>query len=101
MFHEALDRTTLASRIAALENDNDLLTGDFHPVLDLEQLNLERSLFRFIGIAGDPVGVRVLAFLEKCADGLWVLAKLGNHFGLVGTAHRMILLMLFRKGRCL
>ena len=41
---EALDRAALARRVAALEDDHDLLPGGLHPVLQLDQLDLERAL---------------------------------------------------------
>ena len=42
---EALDRASLAGRIASLEQDDDPLPGLLDPVLQLEQLDLEQALF--------------------------------------------------------
>ena len=41
-FGDALDRSTLAGGVAAFEDDADLGAGGFHPLLELDQLDLKR-----------------------------------------------------------
>ena len=45
VFHEAFDGSPLAGRVTSLENDHDLLPGQFHPVLDLQQFDLQLGFF--------------------------------------------------------
>jgi hypothetical protein len=42
VLHEPLDRAALAGRVAPLEQDDQLLLRPLHPVLQLEQLDLEQ-----------------------------------------------------------
>ena len=57
---EALDRAALAGRVAALEDDHDALPGGLHPVLQLDQLDLERPLEVLVLGPRHLLGVRVV-----------------------------------------
>ena len=74
VLHEALDGSTLAGCIAAFENDHNFLTGHFHPVLNLQEFNLEAGFLFFVFRPWNPVGIGIFAFLEEFADGLWVFS---------------------------
>ncbi len=43
MLHESLDRAAFARRVAALEDHDDPLAGHFHPILNLEQFDLQQG----------------------------------------------------------
>src|SRR5579864_865335 len=57
---EPLDRPALAGRIAALEHDYDPLPGGLHPVLQLDELDLERALEVLVLAARHLLVVRVV-----------------------------------------
>ena len=44
LLHEPLDGATLAGRVAALEQDDQPLTGRLDPLLELQQLDLQQAL---------------------------------------------------------
>ena len=68
VLHEALDGATLARRVAALEQNDDLLLGLLDPTLRLEQLDLQLGLVLLVGPPRDPRLVGVLAGLEEPPD---------------------------------
>ena len=57
---EPLDRAALARRVAALEDDHDPLPGVLHPVLQLDQLDLQQALGALVLGPRHPLGVRVV-----------------------------------------
>ncbi len=59
VFEEPFDRATLASSVATLENQHQLVAGRLDPVLRLEQLDLEVTLERFVLGSRHPLVVRI------------------------------------------
>jgi hypothetical protein len=59
VLHEPLDRAALARRVAPLEQDDDAGAGVLHPVLQLQQLDLQQPLGLLVLRAGEPLVVRV------------------------------------------
>ena len=59
MLREALDGPSLACRVPSLEQDDDARPRFLHPVLQLQQLDLEKALFHFVGGPGQPLVVGV------------------------------------------
>ena len=59
VLHEALDRAALAGRVPALEEDDHLLAARLHPVLQLEQLDLQQPLGALVLVPAQPLVVRV------------------------------------------
>ena len=57
---EPLDRAALAGRVAALEHDDDPLPGGLHPVLQLDELDLQRALRALVVVPRHPRVVRVV-----------------------------------------
>jgi hypothetical protein len=53
---DALDDAALARRIAAFEQDDDLLLAVLHPVLQLDQFALQAEQLLEVGLAGSLVG---------------------------------------------
>ena len=70
MLGEPLDRPALAGGVPALEEEDHLLVRRLHPVLHLEQLDLQRGLLPFVRSAGELPLVGVLPGLEEPADGV-------------------------------
>ena len=62
MFHEALDRSALARRIAAFKNDDHALPRFLHPGLQLEQLDLQTEFLALVRRAAHQILVRVSTF---------------------------------------
>ena len=81
---EALDGATLTCCVTAFEDDEDLLTGGLSPELQLQQLNLQGTLFLLVCLTAElgVVGVTLL----PCLRGFVVLLVLaegageGSHF---------------------
>jgi hypothetical protein len=59
VLHEALDRAALTGRVPSLEHDHQLLLRPLHPVLQLEQLDLQQSLVPVVDLARQPFSVRI------------------------------------------
>ena len=59
VLHEPLDGAALAGRVASLEDDHQLLLRSLHPVLQLEQLDLQQALVPVVHLARQPFAVRV------------------------------------------
>ena len=59
VLHEPLDRPALAGRVAALEEDDELLSGLPQPLLGLQQLDLQQPLADLVLAARHPLVVRV------------------------------------------
>jgi hypothetical protein len=59
VLHEPLDRAALAGRVAALEDDDQPLTGVLDPLLKLQQLDLQQPLLPVVVVAVHPLVVRV------------------------------------------
>src|SRR5215831_1464552 len=60
MFHETLYGTAFARRVTALKDHYDTAARILHPVLQLQQLNLERALQVIVFLTGHPLGVGIL-----------------------------------------
>ena len=65
MLHHALDGAALAGRIASLEQDHHALTGIPHPVLQLEQFDLQLVFLRLVFVARHLLVVRIDVALEQ------------------------------------
>jgi hypothetical protein len=59
VLHEPLDRAPLAGRVAALEQDDQPLTGGLDPVLELQQLDLQQSLGPLVLLARHPLAIGI------------------------------------------
>ena len=70
MLGEPLDGPALAGGVPALEEEDDLLVRRLHPVLHLEQLDLQRGLLPLVRPAGELPLVGVLPGLEEPPDGV-------------------------------
>jgi hypothetical protein len=73
---EALDRAALAGGVPALEDDDELLPRLLHPVLQLEQLDLQAALRGVVLGPRHALGVRVA--LAPGVDGRAVGAQEGR-----------------------
>ncbi len=62
MFHEALDRTSLAGRVAALEQHDDALPRILHPRLEFQELHLQPVLLPLVVFPRKKVLVGITAF---------------------------------------
>ena len=73
---EPLDGAALAGSVPALEQHDDLLAGLLHPLLHLQQFDLQLRLVLLVVLAADLGLVRILAVLEHPADLVRVLPAL-------------------------
>jgi hypothetical protein len=60
MLHEALDSTALTSSVPALEDNDKAAARILHPILQLEQLDLEQPFLVIIFLTAQPFSVGII-----------------------------------------